>query len=70
LHGQHDTRRSILHASRRPDAFGSLDSLLHPTAETPIALHDELARLRSAAKDRDARLELPTFQLGELTAPR
>jgi DNA repair protein RecN (Recombination protein N) len=71
LHGQHE-HQTLLDPSTHLgvlDAFGGLDSLLHPTAEAYDAyraLHDELARLRSAAKDRDARLELLTFQLGEL----
>jgi DNA repair protein RecN (Recombination protein N) len=71
LHGQHEhqtlldptTHLSVL------DAFGALDPLLAPTAdafETLRAKQDELGRLKSAANDRDARVDLITFQLGEL----
>jgi len=71
LHGQHE-HQTLLDPSTHLgviDAFGALDQLLAPTAAAFGALRasqDELARLRAAAKDRDARLDLITFQLGEL----
>jgi DNA repair protein RecN (Recombination protein N) len=71
LHGQHE-HQTLLDPSTHLgviDTFGALDPLLAPTAaafETMRASQDELARVRAAAKDRDARQDLITFQLGEL----
>ncbi len=71
LHGQHE-HQTLLDPSTHLgalDTFGALDPLLTPTAaafEVWRAGQDELARLRHAAKDRDTRLDLVTFQLGEL----
>jgi DNA repair protein RecN (Recombination protein N) len=71
LHGQHE-HQTLLDPSTHLgvlDAFGRLDALLAPTAaafETLKASQDELARIRIAAKDRESRLDLVTFQLGEL----
>src|SRR5262249_26786636 len=51
------------------DNFGSLHELAVPVAaafETLSARREELNRLRAAAKDRDSRLDLITFQLAEL----
>ena len=71
LHGQHE-HQTLLDPSTHLDvidAFGGLGALLTPTAAAFDALRlalDELARLRGAAKDRESRLDLITFQLGEL----
>jgi len=71
LHGQHE-HQTLLDPSTHLsvlDTFGSLDSLTEPAAVAFEALRtaqEELARVRTAAKDRGARLELITFQLGEL----
>ena len=71
MHGQHE-HQTLLDPTTHLDVldtFGSLDSLLAPTAaafDAMRASQDELARLRAAAKDRDSRLDLVTFQLGEL----
>jgi len=71
LHGQHE-HQTLLDPSTHIvalDTYGSFDQLLVPTAsafDTWRSAEDELARLRAAAKDRDARVDLLTFQLGEL----
>ena len=71
LHGQHE-HQTLLDPSTHLgvlDTFGSLDSLAGPCAvafEAFRAAQEELARVRTAARDRNARLELITFQLGEL----
>jgi DNA repair protein RecN (Recombination protein N) len=71
LHGQHE-HQTLLDPSTHLDVldtFGSLDALLVPAAaafDAMRASEEELARLRAAAKDRDSRLDLVTFQLGEL----
>jgi len=77
LHGQHE-HQTLLDPSTHlgvVDAFGGLGSLSLPTAtafETWRAGEEELARVRAIQRDRDARLDLMTFQLGELdkAAPR
>jgi DNA repair protein RecN (Recombination protein N) len=71
LHGQHE-HQTLLDPSTHLgvlDTFGALDPLLVPTAaafDAMRASQEELARIRGAAKDRDARQDLVTFQLGEL----
>ncbi len=71
LHGQHE-HQTLLDPSTHLgaiDAFGRLDALLLPTVAAFDALRaaqDELARVLAWAADRDARLDLITFQLGEL----
>jgi DNA repair protein RecN (Recombination protein N) len=77
LHGQHEhhTLLDPLTHLGVIDAFGALDALVTPTASAFEAMQtarDELARLRAASRDRDARQDLITFQLGELdrAAPR
>ncbi|PYQ99978.1 MAG: DNA repair protein RecN, partial [Acidobacteria bacterium] len=71
LHGQHE-HQTLLDPSTHLlllDAFGDLSALAAPTAaafEVMRAAADELARMRAAGKDRDARLELIAFQLAEL----
>jgi DNA repair protein RecN (Recombination protein N) len=71
LHGQHE-HQTLLDPSTHLgviDAFGSLDSMTAPTAaafDAMRALQDDLARVRGAARDRDARQDLVAFQLGEL----
>ena len=71
LHGQHE-HQTLLDPSTHLDVldtFGSLDSLLVPTAaafDAMRAAEEELARVRAAARDRDSRQDLVTFQLGEL----
>src|SRR4051812_12335769 len=71
LHGQHEHQTLLDPATHLGvlDAFGGLDRLLAPTAaawDAMRASQDELARLRVAARDRESRHELITFQLGEL----
>jgi DNA repair protein RecN (Recombination protein N) len=71
LHGQHE-HQTLLDPSTHLgvlDAFGALDRLLVPTAaayDTMRTAEQELARVRSAAAERDTRQDLITFQLGEL----
>ena len=71
LHGQHE-HQTLLDPSTHLgviDTFGGLDTLVAPTTaafETMRASQDEFARVRAAAKDRESRLDLVTFQLGEL----
>jgi DNA repair protein RecN (Recombination protein N) len=71
LHGQHEHQTLLDPATHLGvlDGFGALDALLAPTAaafEAMRAKQDEIERLRAAARDRDARVDLITFQLGEL----
>ena len=71
LHGQHEHQTLLDQATHLGvlDVFGGLDALLEPTAAAFEAMRtkrDGLDRLRGAAKDRDARVDLMTFQLGEL----
>src|SRR2546426_12396456 len=71
LHGQHE-HQTLLDPSTHLgvlDTFGSLDSLAGPCAlafEACRTAQEELARVRTAASDRNARLELLVSQLGEL----
>jgi DNA repair protein RecN (Recombination protein N) len=71
LHGQHE-HQTLLDPSTHLgviDTFGGLDALVTPTTAACDAMRasqDELARVRAAAKDRESRLDLVTFQLGEL----
>ena len=71
LHGQHE-HQTLLDPSTHLgvlDTFGAVDSLLAPAAaafDAMRASQAELARMRGAASDRDARQDLITFQLGEL----
>jgi DNA repair protein RecN (Recombination protein N) len=71
LHGQHE-HQTLLDPSTHLtvlDTFGDLDALATRTAaafEALAAAREELARLRAAATDRDARHDLMAFQLGEL----
>src|SRR5438067_4086306 len=71
LHGQHE-HQTLLDPSTHlavVDAFGGLDSLSSPMAmafDAWRATEDELARVRAIQHDRDARLDLMTFQLAEL----
>ena len=71
LHGQHEHQTLLDPATHLGvlDTFGGLSASAATTAEAFANMRsagDELARVRSAVKDRDARLELATFQLGEL----
>jgi DNA repair protein RecN (Recombination protein N) len=71
LHGQHEHQTLLDPATHLGvlDAFGGLDRLSAPTTAAWDAMRtsqDELARLRVAARDRESRQELITFQLGEL----
>ena len=74
LHGQHE-HQTLLDPSTHLgviDAFGGLDPLIAPTTlafEVMRTAHDELTRVRAAAKDRESRQDLVTFQLGELDRP-
>jgi len=71
LHGQHE-HQILLDPSTHLgvlDTFGGLDGLLASTAsafEVMQRAGEELARVRRAAADRDARQELVGFQLSEL----
>jgi DNA repair protein RecN (Recombination protein N) len=71
LHGQHE-HQTLLDPSTHLhviDAFGRLEALLTPTADAFDALRasqENLDRVRSAARDRESRLDLVTFQLSEL----
>ena len=71
LHGQHE-HQTLLDPTTHLgvlDTFGALDPLLAPTAsafEVVRAKQEELEPLKSAANDRDARVDLLTFQLAEL----
>jgi DNA repair protein RecN (Recombination protein N) len=71
LHGQHEHQTLLDPATHLTvlDTFGGLDPLLAPAGaayDAWRAVETELARVRAAARDRDARLDLITFQLGEL----
>jgi len=71
LHGQHE-HQTLLDPSTHLgviDTFGGLDALVTPTTaafEMMRASQDQLALVRAAARDRESRLDLLTFQLGEL----
>jgi DNA repair protein RecN (Recombination protein N) len=71
LHGQHE-HQTLLDPTTHLgalDTFGALDRLLTPTAaafESMRQIQERLARIRAAARDRDSRQDLITFQLGEL----
>jgi DNA repair protein RecN (Recombination protein N) len=71
LHGQHE-HQTLLDPSTHLavlDTFGALEPLLTSTAaafDAMQAIEAELARVVSAVRDRDARTDLVTFQLGEL----
>src|SRR3954469_14355716 len=71
LHGQHE-HQTLLDPSTHLgvlDTFGRLEPLLAPTAaafDAFRASQEELSRTRAAARDRESRLDLITFQLAEL----
>jgi DNA repair protein RecN (Recombination protein N) len=71
LHGQHE-HQTLLDAGVHLeilDAFGDLTASRQATTEAFLQLGEartNLERLKSARHDREARLELITFQLGEL----
>ncbi len=71
LHGQHE-HQTLLDPSTHLgaiDTFGRLDALLAPTAAAFDVLQtskENLGKIRAAARDRESRLDLVTFQLGEL----
>ena len=71
LHGQHE-HQTLLDPSTHLavlDTFGAVDPLLAPVAAAFDAMRlaqEELARMRAAASNRDARLDLISFQLAEL----
>ena len=59
----------ILRLNPVVDSYGGLDTLVAPTAsayDAWRAAEAEHARVLAASRDRDARLDLVTFQLGEL----
>src|SRR5262245_13480086 len=71
LHGQHEHQTLLDPGTHLGvlDIFGGLTELTVPTAsafETVVAAREALARGKAAVKDRDARLELISFQLAEL----
>jgi DNA repair protein RecN (Recombination protein N) len=73
IHGQHE-HQSLLRRDtqmRLLDGYGQHDALLNETArlygEWKTA-HEQLERLRDAASDRDARLEMLRYQVNELDA--
>src|SRR5690348_661296 len=71
LHGQHE-HQTLLDPTTHLgvlDAFGGLTETAGPTAvafDHLVTTRAELDRARSAAKDRDTRLELAAFQVAEL----
>jgi len=71
LHGQHE-HQTLLDPSTHLgvlDTYGHLDALVEPTMaafDVMRTAEEELARVRAAARDRESRLDLVTFQLGEL----
>jgi DNA repair protein RecN (Recombination protein N) len=77
LHGQHE-HQTLLDPTTHldlVDAYGDLERLVAPTTsayEVWRASELEHAHVLAASRDRDARLDLVTFQLGELdkAAPR
>jgi DNA repair protein RecN (Recombination protein N) len=71
LHGQHEHQTLLDPATHLGvlDTFGGLTEASVPTTSAFAAMvgaRDELARVKAAGKDRDARLELIAFQLAEL----
>src|SRR5213594_2028765 len=71
LHGQHEHQTLLDPATHLGvlDTFGGLDGMTAPTAaafDAMRALQGELARMRSAARDRAGRQDLMAFQLGEI----
>src|SRR5207342_2832678 len=71
LHGQHE-HQTLLDPSTHLgvlDAFGGLEPLAGPVRASFDAMRaaaDAVSRLRAAAGDRESRLDLIAFQLGEL----
>ncbi len=71
LHGQHEHQTLLDPATHLQvlDAFGGLESLADPVRRAYQQwreVGDSLARARKAAQERDVRLDLVQFQLGEL----
>src|SRR5689334_24824533 len=71
LHGQHEHQTLLDPATHLGvlDAFGGLTTVRAATQasfDRFASVRDELSRLRAAARNRDERLDLITFQLGEL----
>jgi DNA repair protein RecN (Recombination protein N) len=71
LHGQHEHQTLLDPATHLDvlDTFGDLTALAAPVASAHAdlrALQTDLEKARTARTDRDARLELVTFQLAEL----
>jgi DNA repair protein RecN (Recombination protein N) len=71
LHGQHEHQTLLDPATHLGvlDAYGQLEPLVAPVRTAYHSMRssgDRLAALGRAAADREARLELLTFQLGEL----
>src|SRR5215469_7235888 len=73
IHGQHE-HQSLMRAAAQLallDGYGDHAELLKRTAKLHAdwkTAHDRLTKLRTAAGDREARLELLRHQVGELTA--
>ena len=73
IHGQHEHQSLMRPAAQLGllDSYGDHGELLKVTAKLHAdwkAAHDRLAALRTAAGDRDARLEMLRFQTAELGA--
>ena len=73
IHGQHEHQSLMRSAAQLAllDAYGEHSELLRRTASLHgewKTAHDKLAALRTAAGDRDARLELLRHQVSELAA--
>jgi DNA repair protein RecN (Recombination protein N) len=71
LHGQHEHQTLLDPATHLSvvDAYGDLEAVAAPTAlsfETWRSAAAERARVLASSRDRDARLDLVTFQLTEL----
>src|SRR5262249_39677951 len=71
LHGQHEHQTLLDPATHVPlvDAYGGLEARVADTEAAVAAMREvenDLARARTAARDRQSREELITLQLGEL----
>lgn len=71
LHGQHEHQTLLDPATHLLvlDAFGALEPQAAPVRvgfDAYRSASERLARVRAAAADRDARIDLATYQLGEL----
>jgi DNA repair protein RecN (Recombination protein N) len=73
IHGQHEFQSLVRPVAQREllDAYGHLEPLtgqVRAAHRVWVALLDGLLKLESLARDRDARVELLRYQVGELAA--